>query len=257
MREQGDQPVAQDGVFVEVQHPAPGVREIRLARPEKRNALNTSMLRQLDEALEVADDVRVVVLSAEGHVFSAGVDIQELHGDERDLVIDASVHDVARKIRALRVPTLAAIDRSCIGAANELVVACDGLVAVQGASLRLPALQMGLLYHPETMQQLQDRFGVSVTTRLVLLQQEVALKDIGAGVVMVDDGPDAARKRTLEIAAALAEAPVGLLVQYKRMLAGLASGESASEWEQRYVESFTSDARSAAIARAKDRTHRR
>lgn len=234
---------------VQVTTPVQGVLEIRLSRPRKRNALSLETLRQLEHALDLPQNTRVVVLSAEGPVFSAGVDISELHGDERDLEIDAAVHCVAAKIGSLSVPTIAAIDRECIGAANELLLACDGWVLARGAHLKLPAIRMGLLYEPDSISKLQRRLGAAVVNKLVLLQQPIAAEEIG-GAILVDDGDETARARSLDIAAELAGQPHDLVACYKRMLNSLAAGDDTRRWGDLHRESFSSSNRSAAITRA-------
>ncbi len=67
---------------IRVEHSSPRLT-ITLDRPDRRNALSLELMTEVTEALrEVPDDVRAVVLSAEGPAFSAGHDLSEMIGRE-------------------------------------------------------------------------------------------------------------------------------------------------------------------------------
>lgn len=232
-------------------HEVGGVLELCLDRPEKRNALSEELLVQLDEELCRSTDARVVVLTAAGAVFSAGVDIAALHGDARDQRIDRRVRAVADRLRSLAVPTIIAVDQPIYGAASELLLACDGWVFGEAGTVALPSLRMGLLYDPTTMAALQRRIGVAAVTRLVLLQEPIAARDLGAAAVVVSAGTDLpARDRALSIAHGIAAQPHELVATTKAMLRALAGGDDPSDWRQAHRDSFSTDARAAAVASA-------
>lgn len=236
---------------------SPGVLEVRLNRPDKRNALSSALLSALETALDIGDDIRVVVLTAAGPVFSAGVDIAALRGDEQDRVIDRQVKSVARTLAGLAVPTIAAVDWSCYGAALELVVACDGWVISPRTTFALPSIRMGLLYDPSTLATLQARFGPAAVRRLVLLQQPLRATDLAAVAVVADDAVENARTRALTIAADLAAAPTSLVRLTKSALRGLADGDEPSRWTDAHEASFSSEERRAAVATALQRQNSR
>jgi enoyl-CoA hydratase len=224
-----------------------GVLEMQLSRPEKRNALSAGMLRQVIAATHYFDQSRAVVLTARGHVFSAGVDMSELHGDERDLKIDRLVHVTAEALAEQPVPVFAAVNGPCIGAALELLLACDGWVFGPDASLHLPSMKMGLVYHPGTLARLQQRIGSGAVQRLVLMQEALSALDV-VEAVKVTGHADAARERALEIAAAVAARPAPLVTATKRHLAGLANGDEPSTHMATHEASFSTPERQAAVA---------
>ena len=128
------------------------VRHVVMNRPEKRNALNQELLRELARALrDAADDasVQCVVLRGEGPVFSAGVDLGEL----------ASFADQPAVLRPFRSvflecpnvcetmpkPVVCAIHRTCVGGALELALGADLRVAASDAQLGLPEVRFGII----------------------------------------------------------------------------------------------------------------
>lgn len=130
-----------------------GVGRITLARPEKRNALSPETTRQLHAAITAAardDQVRVVVLSAEGPDFCAGADLDALVG-----LIDAGaeVHradaralaDLFLAMRALPKPIIGAIHGRALGGGAGLVTACDIVIAASDAQLGYPEVRIGFI----------------------------------------------------------------------------------------------------------------
>lgn len=126
-----------------------GVTELRLNRPERRNALTSGLLRELREQLTLIGDdpgIRVVILTAEGDAFCAGADLAEIPPDapaQLGLARLRLVAEVLRRLRELEQPTLAAVNGPAIGAGWGLALACDLCFAVTGASFRLPEVPKG------------------------------------------------------------------------------------------------------------------
>ncbi len=133
------------------------VATVTMRRPTAANALNSAMIDELDAALSTAeadDDVRVVVLAAEGKHFSAGHDLKELlAGEERW----ASTRGTAEgKLRHEQVmywdrslhwrdtpkPTIAAVQGTCSAAGLMLACMCDLVVAADDARFSNPVLRM-------------------------------------------------------------------------------------------------------------------
>jgi enoyl-CoA hydratase/carnithine racemase len=109
---------------------------ITLSQPERRNTLSEVTLGQLLEALgEVASsDARGLILAAEGPVFSAGHDFQDL--DDRNLQGMHSLLSLCREVmqtlQALPQPTIAQVEGLATAGGCQLVASCD--LAVAGAS---------------------------------------------------------------------------------------------------------------------------
>jgi enoyl-CoA hydratase len=133
------------------------VGTITLNRPDAANAQDTRLLDELDAAFDVADaddEVRVVVLAAEGKHFSAGHDLKQiLAGNDpwsamRDTAEGKLRHeqvmyfDRCVKIRDFRKPTIAAVQGACAAAGLMLACMCDLIVAADDAKFSNPVLRM-------------------------------------------------------------------------------------------------------------------
>jgi enoyl-CoA hydratase/carnithine racemase len=128
---------------------ADGVATLTLNHPEKRNALSRAMLAGLKEQLQraAADrQVRVVILRAEGPVFSSGHDLRELVGGrETDYAaLFALCTEVMELVRRLPRPVLAQVQGMATAAGCQLVAACDLVVAAENATFATPGVKIGL-----------------------------------------------------------------------------------------------------------------
>jgi enoyl-CoA hydratase len=124
---------------------------ITLNRPEKLNAMNGEMVRQLRQRLrevETDDNVKVVVLAGAGRAFSAGYDISEevddrIEGAYRWRTALAEDVDLAMQLWSLSRPTIAAVKGWCLAGACELAMACDLIVAAEDARFGEPEIRYG------------------------------------------------------------------------------------------------------------------
>jgi enoyl-CoA hydratase/carnithine racemase len=128
------------------------VRHIVLNRPEKRNAMNQSLLGELGDALRAASGesaVHCVVLRGEGRVFSAGVDLAELMsfaGQPSSLRPFRDVFlECANLCEAMPKPVICQIHHTCVGGALEVALGCDLRVASEASQLGLPEVKFGLI----------------------------------------------------------------------------------------------------------------
>lgn len=138
--------------LVWVRDPKPHVREIRLNRPDKLNALNPELRAELATALRAVrddEDVRVVVLSGEGRAFCVGADVgtgseygSASPEDERRRILSESI-ELFLDVWRLPVPVIAKIDGYCLGLATILANCCDIVLCADDATIGWPALPLG------------------------------------------------------------------------------------------------------------------
>jgi len=125
-----------DALLVDVTE---GVMTLTINRPEKRNAIDGSVLDGLEAGLHRArrdEDVRVVVLRGAGGYFSAGIDLPFAVGTSLErLTFMRMVGDVAVALHRLPVPTISVVEGGAIGLACNLALACDLTVASDDAVL--------------------------------------------------------------------------------------------------------------------------
>lgn len=125
------------------------IATIRLNRPDKHNAINSVMSREMIEALdalEAADDVRVIVLTGAGDkAFCAGADMAEavqVQSDGRDGKDFAA--QAAIRLARVRKPVIAAVNGHTYGGGGVFAVACDIRIASDNARFRFVGASYGL-----------------------------------------------------------------------------------------------------------------
>jgi enoyl-CoA hydratase/carnithine racemase len=130
---------------------APPRATITLNHPDRLNAFDFQMLRELARACEDAswdDEIRVVVLTGAGRAFCVGADLKSW-GDEYLGNPDGywkwfgAFKDAHDRLREIGKPTLARINGIAVGGGNELQMACDLAVMVEDAFIRHVGLEHG------------------------------------------------------------------------------------------------------------------
>lgn len=127
-----------------------GIATLTLNRPGQRNALSTGLMAAVSEALSVIqadDDVRVVILAANGPVFCAGHDLKEIRANDspgfyRDLFNQCSA--MMLQILRLPKPVIARVHGTATAAGCQLVASCDLAVAADKAVFATPGVNIGL-----------------------------------------------------------------------------------------------------------------
>jgi enoyl-CoA hydratase/carnithine racemase len=125
-----------------------GVALLRLNRPEARNALSPELMEQLAVELERLDpdpEIRCAVIAGSDKVFAAGADIKAM--SERSFA-EALRHPAAsfwRRLAAIKTPMIAAVSGYALGGGCELALACDMIVAAEGATFGQPEINLGII----------------------------------------------------------------------------------------------------------------
>ncbi|MEX2268578.1 MAG: enoyl-CoA hydratase-related protein, partial [Acidimicrobiia bacterium] len=133
----------------------PGIAVLRLNRPERLNALDEVMVRELQEAcaaLGIDQVVRVVVLTGAGRGFCSGVDMRDFGPsmpDAVDPVVDRLRHQermaaLPVALRALPQPVIAAVNGPAVGGGLALCLAADVRLCAASASFANGAILVGL-----------------------------------------------------------------------------------------------------------------
>jgi enoyl-CoA hydratase/carnithine racemase len=125
------------------------VAVVTLNRPNSRNALSLSLMRELLDCFErIGEDkqVRAVILAAAGKVYSSGHDLTELVG--RDITDYRQIFDVCAelmtKIQSIPQPVIAEVQGPATAAGCQLVATCDLAVAAESAWFATPGVKIGL-----------------------------------------------------------------------------------------------------------------
>jgi enoyl-CoA hydratase/carnithine racemase len=156
---------------LEVDHPAPHVARLTISNPAKRNALDRPILDALAQTLP-ALDVRCVLLTGAGDIFSAGYDIGDLAPDrlaeEAAELVAHPFQNALEALDAVEVPVVAALNGHAIGGGLELAMACDLRVAASGARMGMPPGRLGLVYSHTGIRRFLDAVGAARTRELFL-----------------------------------------------------------------------------------------
>lgn len=150
------------------------VAVVRLARPERLNALDLEMLRALDEtcaAIETDSSIRAAVIIGEGKAFSAGGDIKAWAGMGAGEFGHQWVrfgHRVFERLAGLRVPLIAALNGHALGGGLEIAACADLRIAETQAKIGLPETSLGMVPGWSGTQRLVRRFGIQPVRRMAL-----------------------------------------------------------------------------------------
>ncbi len=189
------------------------ITTITLNRPKQLNALNQTVIGELNAAFEELgrdDNVRVIILTGAGErAFAAGADIGELAQlqsplEARRLALRA--HQLGRTMADLRQPIIAAINGFALGGGLELALACDIRLASETAHVGLPEVTLGLLPGWGGTQRLSRLVGPGIAKLLMLTGERVdAAEALRMGIVerVVPQGEllDAATQLATKLAA--------------------------------------------------------
>ena len=180
------------------------VRVLTLNRPERRNALNTELLRGLEDgfaAAEAAAGVEVIVLTGTDPSFCAGVDLGELEEKGRSPVMGAPLEGVTK-------PVIGAVNGPAITGGLELVLMCDLIVASERAAFGDTHARLGLMPGWGQVGRLAAAVGTRRATDLLLTSRVIDATE-AAAIGLVDAVAPHAETlpRALEMAAAIAAAP--------------------------------------------------
>uniref|UniRef100_A0A8D0HR44 Enoyl-CoA hydratase domain-containing protein 3, mitochondrial n=1 Tax=Sphenodon punctatus TaxID=8508 RepID=A0A8D0HR44_SPHPU len=123
---------------------------IILNNPRKRNALSLAMLKSLRHDLLhdiESKELRVIIISAEGPVFSAGHDLKELTSEEETehhVEVFTTCAEVMTLLQKLPVPVIAKVNGLATAAGCQLVASCDLAVASEKSKFATPGVNVGL-----------------------------------------------------------------------------------------------------------------
>ncbi len=140
------------------------MRIITLCRAEKANALTRDMLVDLHVAFD-APLARVVVLTGQGNVFSAGADLEAARAG---LATDPIWEALSSRIAVLPCLTIAALNGTLAGGAFGMALACDIRLAVAGAKFFYPVMRLGYLPQPSDPARLAALIGPA-RAKMILL----------------------------------------------------------------------------------------
>lgn len=214
-----------------------GVATITINRPEKRNALNATVRRELVHALDTlkaGGDVRVLIITGAGDkAFVAGADVAEFA--ERTPLEQRAVmagRSAIEELAAFPWPTIAMINGYALGGGCELALHCDIIIAGESAKFGQPEVKVGILPGGSGTQRLVRAVGKYKAMLLILTGEMIGAREASEmGLVSRVVSDDQVVSHAIEMAAGIAKlAPLAVELAKEVVLAGqdasLASGLS-------------------------------
>ena len=204
-------------------HEADGVLELRFNRPEKKNAITGAMYDALTAALADAGArpaVRVVLIGAEGDIFTAGNDIKDflaMSGGLGGSPASRFIHAIA----GFGKPLVAAVSGPAIGVGATLLLHCDLVYASPEASLVVPFVDLGLVPEAGSSMLLPSRVGFARAAALLMLGEPMdAEAACTAGLVNAVVPAEALRAHARAKALKLAAKPPAALAATRALMRG-------------------------------------
>jgi len=185
---------------------------IRLNRPQALNALNLSLIHELNAALdgfESDPSIGALVLTGSSKAFAAGADIKEMASKT---FIDAYLEDFIghwERLARVRKPVIAAVAGFALGGGCELAMMCDIIIAADTAKFGQPEIKLGVMPGAGGSQRLTRVIGKSKAMDLCLTGRVMdAAEAERAGLVARVVSAERLLDEALEAAAAIASMPL-------------------------------------------------
>ena len=144
---------------------------VRINRPKARNALNSTLLRELNDALEAFDadpEIGAMVITGDEIAFAAGADIKEMADASAVEMLTRSHIPQFDRLRSINKPVIAAVSGWCLGGGNELAMACDMIIASETARFGQPEINLGVIPGAGGTQRLTRAVGKAIAMEMVL-----------------------------------------------------------------------------------------
>lgn len=185
-------PMADAGGMAEATTPrfslANGVATIRLNRPAVANRIEPADVAALVDIFGRIDedrDVRAVVLTGTGRIFSSGYHLGDLQGraaaqdqDSSSSSGSGAFEQMVNVLDNLRVPTICKLNGGVYGGATDLALCCDFRIAEPTAQMFMPAARLGLHYYESGMVRYVSRLGVNAAKMLFLTARRIQAEEM-------------------------------------------------------------------------------
>ncbi|MBA4502315.1 enoyl-CoA hydratase-related protein [Marinobacterium marinum] len=208
------------GIDANIHHSS--VLELRLSRPEKKNALTLEMYSTLIAQLEWAtktDTIQAVCLSGEGDSFCAGNDIADFLTRAQDPDTLGVIVQFLHTLIDFPKPLLAAVQGDAVGIGATMLLHCDLVIAASDLSCRLPFTRLGLVPEGGSSLLLPQILGHRVAFELLVEGKPFdATCAQRLGLVNQIVTPELLHKSTLERAISIAQLPPEATRLSKRLL---------------------------------------
>ncbi|HEY1350298.1 MAG TPA: enoyl-CoA hydratase-related protein [Ktedonobacteraceae bacterium] len=160
---------------------------VTLNRPKELNALSTTMVAEVADALDAFDRDEsigcMIITGAGDKAFAAGADIKEM-ADRSPIDMLQGGFQAWQRLQQLRKPLIAAVGGYALGGGCELAMHCDLIVASENARFGQPEINLGIIPGAGGTQRLARTLGKFVTMEMVLTGRQFSAQEMaGRGLV--------------------------------------------------------------------------
>ena len=160
-----------------------GVCIVKINRPEKLNAMNTDVAKEIIKTfqqLDKDDDVKVIILTGQGDkAFSAGADIEymsQISADESEVYAKLG-QELTETVENVSKPTIAAVNGFALGGGCELAMSCDIRIASDNAKFGQPEVTIGIPPGWGGTQRLMRIVGIAKAKEMVFTGRMVSAEE--------------------------------------------------------------------------------
>ena len=203
------------------------VMKITLNRPEVLNSFHLEMAQELHQALDQAraeKSVRAVLLTGAGRGFCAGQDLSAVPMEgagklDLGIIVRQTYNPVIQAIRKLDIPVICAVNGVAAGAGANLAIACDIVIAAEGASFIQSFTKIGLIPDTAGTFFLPRAIGLPMATALMMTGEKItATRAAELGMIYRVVPNDQLEAESMKLATTLAQMPTKGLALTKRAL---------------------------------------
>ena len=192
------------------------VTVLKISAPKSLNALNSTLLRELDDFVDNLDAAtRVLIITGDGEKsFVAGADISEMAhlNEEQGREFGRLGAQVFRKIELLPIPVIAAVNGFALGGGCELAMACDIRIASAKAKFGQPEVGLGIIPGFSGTYRLPKLIGQGYAKEMIYTGKAIRADEaLRIGLVNAVYEPEELMDRAMEMAQKmLANAPIAI-----------------------------------------------
>lgn len=158
---------------------------LKFNRPEQLNAMNSKMMEEIIDALRIIDeaepqDIKIAIITGMGKAFMAGADIKEyaLQSPSQFNQFQKNGRKIYSSIESNSKPIIGAINGYAFGGGLEIALACDLIVAVNGAKMGLPEILLNLIPGGGGTVRLAKKIGINRANEMVMTGRTITSEEM-------------------------------------------------------------------------------
>jgi 2-(1,2-epoxy-1,2-dihydrophenyl)acetyl-CoA isomerase len=200
-----------------------GVATLELSRPDKLNAFNSQMIREIIAAVKEAskdEQVRCLVLTGTGRGFCSGQDLADVDENmDHGQVLREQYGPMMKQLMSFEKPIVAAVNGIAAGAGFSLALACDFRLASEKANFLNAFINIGLIPDSGNLYFLQNLVGYAKAAELSILGEKIsAEKAFQLGLVTKVISTETWESEVVQFSEYLANLPTKAIGLIKRNL---------------------------------------